>query len=108
MAKQGYNWDGKNWRYAGTISDAGGKPSTDNRNATERNKDYWHPLKGARERVKASTENETNPYVGIKRTILPAAAVAMGTQAIAGAPLLLRTAATNPHGWTNLLTNLTM
>lgn len=63
MAKQGYNWDGKNWRYAGTISDAGGKPSTDNRNATERNKDYWS-LSGASDRWKASWNNGTNPVKG--------------------------------------------
>lgn len=29
------------------ITDLGGKPSTDNRTAAERNRDYWHPFKGA-------------------------------------------------------------
>ena len=63
MAKQGYNWDGKNWRYVGTISDAGGKPSTDNRTAAERNKDYWK-LSGASDRWRASWNNNTNPVKG--------------------------------------------
>jgi hypothetical protein len=63
MAKQGYNWDGKNWRYAGTISNAGGKPSTDNRTAAERNKDYWS-LSGASDRWGASWNNGTNPVKG--------------------------------------------
>lgn len=40
----------------------------------ERNKDYLHPIKGAKERFKASMSNETNPLVGIERTILPSAA----------------------------------
>lgn len=30
------------------ITDLGGKPSTDNRTAAERNRDYWHPFKGAK------------------------------------------------------------
>lgn len=29
------------------ITDLGGEPSTDNRTAAERNRDYWHPFKGA-------------------------------------------------------------
>lgn len=63
MARQGYNWDGKNWRYSGTISDGGGKPSTDNRTAAERNKDYWS-LSGATDRWNASWDNGTNPVKG--------------------------------------------
>ena len=43
------------------ITDLGGKPSTDNRTAAERNRDYWHPFKGAKERFKASMRNGTNP-----------------------------------------------
>lgn len=51
------------------ITDLGGKPSTDNRTATERNRDYWHP---AKERFKASMRNGTNPLVGLERTVMPA------------------------------------
>lgn len=56
------------------LVDLGGTPSNDTRTPTERNKDYLHPIKGAKERFKASMSNETNPLVGIERTILPSAA----------------------------------
>lgn len=57
-----------------SIVDLGGEPSNDTRSAAERNRDYWHPIKGARDRFRASMSNETNPLVGIERTILPSAA----------------------------------
>ena len=57
-----------------SIVDLGGEPSDDNRSAADRNKDYWHPIKGAKARFKSSMSNETNPLVGIERTILPSAA----------------------------------
>lgn len=53
------------------LIDLGGKPSTDNRTAAERNRDYWHPFKGAKERFKASMRNGTNPLVGLERTVMP-------------------------------------
>lgn len=53
------------------LVDLGGTPSNDTRTPAERNKDYLHPIKGAKERFKASMSNETNPLVGI---ILPSAA----------------------------------
>lgn len=56
------------------ITDLGGEPSTDNRTAAERNRDYWHPFKGAKERFKASMRNGTNPLVGLERTVMPAMA----------------------------------
>lgn len=56
------------------IADLGGNPSTDNRTAAERNRDYWHPFKGAKERFKSSMRNGTNPLVGLERTIMPAMA----------------------------------
>ena len=56
------------------LVDLGGTPSNDTRTPAERNKDYLHPIKGAKERFKASMSNETNPSVGIERTILPSAA----------------------------------
>lgn len=55
------------------LVDLGGTPSNDTRTPAERNKDYLHPIKGAKERFKASMSNETNPLVGIERTILPSA-----------------------------------
>ena len=61
-----------------SIVDLGGEPSNDTRSAAERNRDYWHPIKGAKARFKASMSNETNPLVGIERTILPSAAVVGG------------------------------
>lgn len=56
------------------LVDLGGTPSNDTRTPAERNKDYLHSIKGAKERFKASMSNETNPLVGIERTILPSAA----------------------------------
>ena len=53
------------------LVDLGGTPSNDTRTPAERNKDYLHPIKGAKERFKASM---SNPLVGIERTILPSAA----------------------------------
>lgn len=61
-----------------SIVDLGGEPSNDTRSAAERNRDYWHPIKGAKARFRASMSNETNPLVGIERTILPSAAVVGG------------------------------
>lgn len=52
----------------------GGSPSTDTRTSAERNKDYWHPIKGAKDRFKSSMTNKTNPLVGLENTVLPAAA----------------------------------
>lgn len=60
-----------------SIVDLGGEPSNDTRSAAERNRDYWHPIKGAKARFRASMSNETNPLVGIERTILPSAAGAV-------------------------------
>lgn len=57
-----------------SIVDLGGEPSNGTRSAAERNRDYWHPIKGAKARFRASMSNETNPLVGIERTILPSAA----------------------------------
>lgn len=61
-------------RNSGEIIDGGGSPSTDSRTSEERNRDYFHPIKGAVERFKASMNNNTNPLIGLKNTVLPAAA----------------------------------
>lgn len=104
MKQQGYFWDGERWVFMGTISQGEGSP--DNKTLQEKSKNYWDSMKGAKERVKATMKNETNPYFGIKRTILPAASGALGVQAISGIPILLRSAMINPHGISNLLTNM--
>ena len=66
-----------------SIVDLGGEPSNDTRSAAERNRDYWHPIKGAKARFRASMSNETNPLVGIERTILPSAAgAALGNMTV--------------------------
>lgn len=54
--------------------DLGGEPSEDTRTTSERNKNYWHPIKGAKERFKSSMQNKTNPLVGVENTVLPALA----------------------------------
>lgn len=66
------------------ITDLGGKPSTDNRTAAERNRDYWHPFKGAKERFKASMRNGTNPLVGLERTVMPGAALVTTPATVVG------------------------
>ena len=54
--------------------DLGGEPSKDNRTANEKNEDYWHSIKGVIDRFKSSMSNETNPLVGIEKTVMPALA----------------------------------
>lgn len=66
------------------ITDLGGKPSTDNRTAAERNRDYWHPFKGAKERFKASMRNGTNPLVGLERAVMPGAALVTTPATVVG------------------------
>lgn len=78
--------------------DLGGGPSTDTRTAAERNRDYWHPIKGAKERFKSSMKNETNPLVGIERTIMPAMAGATLVTATVVGGLLGSEAVNNATG----------
>jgi hypothetical protein len=61
MKAQGYFWDGNNWRYTGTITQGKGKPSTDDRTSAQRNADYWHWWKGAKDRWITSWNTGTNP-----------------------------------------------
>ena len=83
-----------------SIVDLGG--SNDTRSAAERNRDYWHPIKGAR--FKASMSNETNPLVGIERTILPSAAALVTTPAaVVGGALGNMTVDKLTGGWGNWL-----
>lgn len=93
-----------------SIVDLGGEPSNDTRSAAERNRDYWHPVKGARDRFKASMSNETNPLVGIERTILPSAAgAALVTTpaAVVGGALGNMTVDKLTGGWGNWLEDKT-
>ena len=93
-----------------SIVDLGGEPSNDIRSAAERNRDYWHPIKGAKARFKASMSNETNPLVGIERTILPSAAgAALVTTpaAVVGGALGNMTVDKLTGGWGNWLEDKT-
>lgn len=93
-----------------SIVDLGGEPSNDTRSAAERNRDYWHPIKGAKARFRASMSNETNPLVGIERTILPSAAgAALVTTpaAVVGGALGNMTVDKLTGGWGNWLKDKT-
>lgn len=93
-----------------SIVDLGGEPSNDTRSAAERNRDYWHPIKVAKARFKASMSNETNPLVGIERTILPSAAgAALVTTpaAVVGGALGNMTVDKLTGGWGNWLEDKT-
>lgn len=93
-----------------SIVDLGGEPSNDTRSAAERNRDYWHPIKGAKARFRASMSNETNPLVGIERTILPSAAgAALVTTpaAVVGGALGNMTGDKLTGGWGNWLEDKT-
>mgnify|MGYP000068562892 CR=1 FL=1 len=93
-----------------SIVDLGGEPSNDTRSAAARNRDYWHPIKGAKARFKASMSNETNPLVGIERTILPSAAgAALVTTpaAVVGGALGNMTVDKLTGGWGNWLEDKT-
>lgn len=93
-----------------SIVDLGGEPSNDTRSAAERNRDYWHPIKGAKARFRASMSNETNPLVGIERTILPSAAgAALVTTpaAVVGGALGSMTVDKLTGGWGNWLEDKT-
>lgn len=93
-----------------SIVDLGGEPSNDTRSAAERNRDYWHPIKGAKARFRASMSNETNPLVGIERTILPSAAgAALVTTpaAVIGGALGNMTVDKLTGGWGNWLEDKT-
>lgn len=83
-----------------SIVDLGGEPSNDTRSAAERNRDYWHPIKGAK----------ANPLVGIERTILPSAAgAALVTTpaAVVGGALGNMTVDKLTGGWGNWLEDKT-
>lgn len=107
-AKLGYYWDDifKKWVYNGQITDLGGKPST---KEIPQSNNYFHWWRGAKDRWNVSMSNGTNPYHGIKNTIVPAAEGALaitGITSLTKVPKLIKLAKTQPHGLFNLLTNL--
>jgi hypothetical protein len=77
--------------YHGTIQDLGGSPSTDTRSSAERNKDYWHPIKGLWQRFKTDWNTERHPIQGLAKTV--------GTAIIgASAPAIGKALLFNPLG----------
>lgn len=62
----------------GTLTDLGGKPSTDTRTSTQRNADYLHPIKGIVERQKSEWDNGKHPVQGLAKTVGASAALATG------------------------------
>ena len=78
-----------------TITKASGDPDRSRKTKAQRNADYWHPIWGAAERWKTSMHNDTNPFVGLGRTVVPAVA---GALALEYTPVVLSRAATAvPH-----------
>jgi hypothetical protein len=55
--------------YHGTIQDLGGSPSTNTRSSAERNKDYWHPIKGSWQRFKTKWNAGRHPIQGLAKTV---------------------------------------
>ena len=93
-----------------SIVDLGGEPSNDTRSAAERNRDYWHPIKGAKERFKSSMRNGTNPLVGLERTVMPAmagAALVTTPATVVGGALGNMTVDKLTGGWGNWLEDKT-
>ena len=86
-----------------SIVDLGGEPSNDTRSAAERNRDHWHPIKGAKARFKASMSNETNPLVGIAA----GAALVTTPAAVVGGALGNMTVDKLTGGWGNWLEDKT-
>ena len=62
----------------GTLTDLGGKPSTDTRTSTQRNADYLHPIKGAVARQKSEWDNGKHPVQGLAKTVGASALIAAG------------------------------
>ena len=88
------------------LIDLGGEPSTDTRTAAERHRDYWHPIKGAKERFKSSMRNGTNPLVGLERTVMPAriAAYKVGRRTKGNASVSLKDIKNNESTYTGSAT----
>lgn len=72
--QQGYSYTPQGWKFIGTITQ--GEGSSDEKTLDEKAKDYWHPIKGRKQRYKASMSNGTNPYIGFKKVVLPAVGIA--------------------------------
>lgn len=79
LLQKGYDTITGNTTYK--IPEATIRPTSGNIGTTHtaeyRNANYWHPIWGAGQRWKSSMSNDTNPFVGIGRTIVPAVAGAL-------------------------------
>jgi hypothetical protein len=51
--------------------------SKTNKKAAAEKQEYMHPIKGIRDRWKASLDNETNPIIGLENVFVPAMAATM-------------------------------
>ena len=74
-----------------TITATSGDPDRSRKTKAQRNADYWHPIYGASKRWKTSMSNDTNPFVGLGRTVVPAVAGALALEYL---PVLLSKTAT--------------
>lgn len=61
--QQGYSYTPQGWKFVGTITQ--GEGSSDEKTLDEKAKDYWHPIKGSKQRWKASWNNNTNPVKAV-------------------------------------------
>lgn len=76
---------------------------------SERNKRYFHPTLGNRARWSVSMNNDTNPFVGLGRTFLPAAETAATVTGITSIPAIWKTgkaAVTHPQLVTKVVKGL--
>lgn len=65
-------------RSQGTLTDLGGKPSTDTRTSAQRNADYLHPIKGIIARQKSEWDNGNHLVQGLSKTVGASALIAAG------------------------------
>lgn len=65
-------------RSQGTLTNLGGKPSTDTRTPAQRNADYLHPIKGIIARQKSEWDNGAHLVQGLTKTVGASALIAAG------------------------------
>ena len=65
-------------RSQGTLTNLGGKPSTDTRTPAQRNADYLHPIKGIIARQKSEWDNGAHLVQGLTKTVGASALTAAG------------------------------
>lgn len=82
------DWIKQKTKDPGSIIATEGEPSID-KTLNEKAKNYQHWWKGSGQRRQASMENETHPYIGIKKTIVPSVEGALMLTGIGSIPKLL-------------------